>query len=108
MDLRTALPYFPSTSSGEIWWRLNGRWQGLARTGTGTHVRGYGRLAESAADVNTYVVGSSNQLAHAAAHAVATMPSQSYNPLFIYGGVGIGKTHLMHAIGRSCWIISPV
>jgi len=56
---------------------------------------------------DSFVVGSSNQFAQAACQAVAELPSRAYNPLFIYGGVGLGKTHLLHAVGHQSVRLFP-
>lgn len=68
--------------------------------------RGYGKL-NPALTFDNFVIGKANQLAFAAASQVAELPGHSYNPLFIYGGVGLGKTHLAQAVGNGIRAIQP-
>ena len=71
-----------------------------------TTFRGYGKI-NPCLTFDNFVIGKANQLAFAAATQVAELPGASYNPLFVYGGVGLGKTHLLQAIGNQILLLNP-
>lgn len=74
---------------------------------TSSHLGTYPKYLNPNYTFGNFVVGSSNQLANAAALSVSEQPGKRYNPLFIYGGTGLGKTHLIHAIGNKAFTLNP-
>jgi chromosomal replication initiator protein len=79
----------------------------LVEAGEDKVVNGPKNRLNTSLTFDTLVEGTANRMARAAAMHVSTMPGHLYNPLFIYGGVGLGKTHLMHAVATNCWQTNP-